>query len=231
MYPNDLTVTYSLLNNILYEISSTVSISRDDDARLSEQASRFNQQASLNLLVQPAASGQHSMRPPEKMSKCFREFQRFSKCRKNMFAIQNLTHTSNIFKQQYSSPSIIVRFQPYILHIIPDRQRQLVEFSSLGQQLINLPSTRSTRSHPVRAFKPGLWICCRALEGVVHLKIIGKNRRGCWMFDVWSISSRCILRTYQHTPNPQPTVYGSEFLSFGGLGMSGVCSRGMLGFP
>ncbi len=65
-----------------------------------------------------------------------------------MFAIQNLTHTSNMFKQQYSSPSIIVRFQPYILHIIPDRQRQLVEFSSLGQQLINLPWTRSTRMTP-----------------------------------------------------------------------------------
>ena len=49
-------------------------------------------------------------------------------------------------------------------------------------------------------------------------------------------SKRCGLRTFQqtpvsHTPNPQPTVYVSEFLSFGGLGMSGVCSRGVLGLP
>ena len=44
------------------------------------------------------------------------------------------------------------------------------------------------------------------------------------------------LRIFQHTPgtyqnDPQPTVYVSEFLSFGGLGKPGVCSRGMLGFP
>ena len=37
--------------------------------------------------------------------------------------------------------------------------------------------------------------------------------------DPWSIPQ---------TPNQQFT---KEFLSFGGLGMSGVCSRGMLGFP
>ncbi len=34
----------------------------------------------------------------------------------------------------------------------------------------------------------------------------------------------------EHTPDPQSTVYGSEIFSFGGLGMPGVCSRGMLGF-
>ena len=37
--------------------------------------------------------------------------------------------------------------------------------------------------------------------------------------DPWSIPQ---------TPNQQ---FMKEFLSFGGLGMSGVCSRGMLGFP
>ena len=45
------------------------------------------------------------------------------------------------------------------------------------------------------------------------------------------------LRPYQQTPGaypkpPGPTVYGFGIPeSFGGLGMSGVCSRGMLGFP
>ena len=35
----------------------------------------------------------------------------------------------------------------------------------------------------------------------------------------------------EHTPDPQPTVYVSEFLSFGDLGMPGVCETGgMLGF-
>ena len=43
------------------------------------------------------------------------------------------------------------------------------------------------------------------------------------------------LRTFQQTPGayPKPPTnsFMKEFLSFGGLGMSGVCSRGMLGFP
>ena len=41
-----------------------------------------------------------------------------------------------------------------------------------------------------------------------------------------------ILRIFQHTPgtyqnDPQPTVYVSEFLSFGALGMPGVCETGV----
>ena len=32
----------------------------------------------------------------------------------------------------------------------------------------------------------------------------------------------------EHTPDPQPTVYVSEFLSFGGLGIPGVCSKSWL---
>ena len=37
--------------------------------------------------------------------------------------------------------------------------------------------------------------------------------------------------TAEHTPDPQPTVYVSEFLSFQDLGMPGVCETGgTLGF-
>ena len=33
----------------------------------------------------------------------------------------------------------------------------------------------------------------------------------------------------EHTPDPQPTVYDLEFLSFGASGMPGVCSRKYVG--
>ena len=52
----------------------------------------------------------------------------------------------------------------------------------------------------------------------------------------WTIKHRDMIpRPYQQTPWSIPQTpnqqFMKEFLSFGGLGMSGVCSRGMLGFP
>ena len=37
---------------------------------------------------------------------------------------------------------------------------------------------------------------------------------------------RLFLRILEYTPDPQPTVYVSEFLSFEGLGKPGVCETG-----
>ncbi len=69
-------------------------------------------------------------------------------------------------------------------------------------------------------------------EGLDSWRSIGLLVKPTWRWLKWW----CLfLRPYQqnpvsHTPNPQPTVYGSEFLSFG-LGMSGVCSKRYVGFP
>lgn len=80
-------------------------------------------------------------------------------------------------------------FQPHILHIIPDRQRQLVEFGSLGQQLINLPqwwAWSTSRSHGVTLFKPqpldllqGSWRRCSPQN----------HRKSRLRLDVWCISA------------------------------------------
>ena len=71
------------------------------------------------------------------------------------------------------------------------------------------------------------------------------NRNGCcFFFQVQGFLSNLFfftrektnLRTFQqspkpHTPKTPNRQFMKEFLSFWGLGMSGVCCKGMLGFP
>ena len=62
------------------------------------------------------------------------------------------------------------------------------------------------------------------IKWATYNKTLGWHSMKCWF-----------LRTFQHTtgtyPRPPNQQFMKGFLSFGGSGKPGVCSRGMLGFP
>ena len=79
-----------------------------------------------------------------------------------------------------------------------------------------------------------IWLCRSNVGRAVTLACLGLELRHGLAFEILAMEMFVSKNfptdpwSIPQTPNQQ---FMKEFLSFGGLGMSGVCSRGMLGFP